>query len=413
MSDEAEARPWWKNPDLIFKIAVPISIAAAGFIVNWGMETRRNRQATASQNLQREAGTQRLYTELMTRRQEAESGIRKSMFVNYIGAILKDASKTSGTRVQARLKDLDDMTLKLELLAYNFHESINLKPLFLHMVALGRGIEEDIEKGHKASDGPGAPAANKGDAQKTLRRIRARTARLAKYVVHQQSWVLARDKRCSVNLEVSTEAVAAASEETPVALRERVASRPATQDPAAARESLGDSDTDGTSLEQPAYDDAESDEVVETKQAVETTDEARTSPTLHVVQVDGIVRHVTVEAMGWDEQPDEMKIKITINEIETDDHVIDEDHPRNTYKDLKFTLSHYDFPMVDNIRLSHNQRCAVILRDIDRAKGTISIQVLVFPGHLASRRLQPYFFDMLSEVDQGLKRIQRQTSNGE
>jgi len=62
----------------------------------------------------------RLYSELMSRREESESSLRKDMFVSIIQTFLQPGAG-----------DLDTKVLNLELLAYNFHESLNLKPLFL------------------------------------------------------------------------------------------------------------------------------------------------------------------------------------------------------------------------------------------------------------------------------------------
>jgi hypothetical protein len=62
----------------------------------------------------------RLYSELMSRREEAESSLRKDMFVSIFSSFLQPSER-----------DLDGKILNLELLAYNFHDSLNLKPLFL------------------------------------------------------------------------------------------------------------------------------------------------------------------------------------------------------------------------------------------------------------------------------------------
>jgi hypothetical protein len=64
----------------------------------------------------------RLYSELMSRREEAESSLRKDMFVSILQPFL-----------QPRAGDLDTRVLNLELLAVNFHDSLNLKPLFLDL----------------------------------------------------------------------------------------------------------------------------------------------------------------------------------------------------------------------------------------------------------------------------------------
>ena len=63
----------------------------------------------------------RLYTELMSSREQSESALRKDMFNSILGTILKDSHS------------LDENILQLELLAYNFHESLNLMPLFVYM----------------------------------------------------------------------------------------------------------------------------------------------------------------------------------------------------------------------------------------------------------------------------------------
>lgn len=74
----------------------------------------------------------RLYSELMSRREEAESGLRKDMFVSIIQTFLKPEPG-----------DLDARVLNLELLAYNFHDSLNLEPLF-------RDIAKHIESSPRA-----------------------------------------------------------------------------------------------------------------------------------------------------------------------------------------------------------------------------------------------------------------------
>ena len=71
----------------------------------------------------------RVYTELMSKREEAETGLRKAMFDTIMNTFLS-SSKSS---IPAEQKRLDDEILKMELLAYNFHESLNLEPLFKNL----------------------------------------------------------------------------------------------------------------------------------------------------------------------------------------------------------------------------------------------------------------------------------------
>ncbi len=64
----------------------------------------------------------RLYTELMSRREESESALRKDMCVSIINSFVNPSDTGLGSSI-----------LNLEMLAYNFHESLNLKPLFAEM----------------------------------------------------------------------------------------------------------------------------------------------------------------------------------------------------------------------------------------------------------------------------------------
>jgi hypothetical protein len=73
-----------------------------------------------NQNQENEAKT-RLYTELMSRREESESALRKDMFTSIISSVFSGSNS------------IDEKILQLELLAYNFHESLNLTPLFTYL----------------------------------------------------------------------------------------------------------------------------------------------------------------------------------------------------------------------------------------------------------------------------------------
>jgi hypothetical protein len=64
----------------------------------------------------------RLYSELMSRREESESNLRKDMFAEILKPLLNPSAG-----------DLDARVLQLELLAYNFHDSLNLKPMFIDL----------------------------------------------------------------------------------------------------------------------------------------------------------------------------------------------------------------------------------------------------------------------------------------
>ena len=103
-----------------------ISVAALGF---YGSRLLEQRQ-TLDSNF-------RLYSELMSKREESESALRKDMFQSIIQSFLKPGGEG---------QSLDEQVLNLELLAYNFHESLDLKPLFVHLEKQIRRLKADSDK---------------------------------------------------------------------------------------------------------------------------------------------------------------------------------------------------------------------------------------------------------------------------
>ncbi len=116
MSEEPhKKRDTWDKIDILMRPMGGLLTAAAitllGFITSNALSQR---QAIDTNT--------RLYTELMSRREESESALRKDMCVSIINSF-----------VNPRDAGLSSSVLNLEMLAYNFHESLNLKPLFTEM----------------------------------------------------------------------------------------------------------------------------------------------------------------------------------------------------------------------------------------------------------------------------------------
>lgn len=113
MADESKKKDFWDKVQIV--VAPLGGLLTASAVAYVGM--------TGSQLLERRQSLDtnaRLYSELMSRREEAESSLRKDMFVSIISTFLKPGANDPAAKV-----------LNLELLAYNFHDSLNLKPLFL------------------------------------------------------------------------------------------------------------------------------------------------------------------------------------------------------------------------------------------------------------------------------------------
>src|SRR5215813_7493766 len=112
---DVKSKDFWDKADIVLRpingLLTALAVAVLGYYTSNVLRQSELRQTN-----------ERVYTELMSSREQAESGLRKDMFLSIIQTFLRpDASG-----VEAKM-------LNLEMLAYNFHESLNLKPLFAHM----------------------------------------------------------------------------------------------------------------------------------------------------------------------------------------------------------------------------------------------------------------------------------------
>lgn len=108
-----------------------LAVASLGFFGSRALDQRQSSEAKL-----------RLYSELMSKREESEATLRKEMFQSIIGSFF-DAQSTS---LEAKL-------LKMELLAQNFHEALNLSPSSSTFVA--RSLPRPFLPSSSASTRPG------------------------------------------------------------------------------------------------------------------------------------------------------------------------------------------------------------------------------------------------------------------
>jgi len=115
MADAPKIKDFWDKVTIVLHpMGGLLTAIAVTFVGMKGSQVLDRRQSVDT--------NARLYSELMSRREEAESSLRKDMFVSIISSFL-----------QPNREDLDGKVLNLELLAYNFNDSLNLKPLFLDL----------------------------------------------------------------------------------------------------------------------------------------------------------------------------------------------------------------------------------------------------------------------------------------
>jgi len=217
------------------------------------------------------------------------------MFKSIIDSFMKDGAANT----------LDANLLNLELLAYNFHESLNLKPLFVY---LERAINKEKDPTRK---------------QEYLDRLE----RVAREVARKQMLVLegAGDKfERTIDLD-------------------------------SLRHNPGGIQIDEDTM-----------------------------------SVEGKTRNYRLVAIEADTATRNIKVRLEVRTPAT------ANSPAEEPSTAEFWVGFFDFPMIDNTRLSNDQRCAVILTDFEDFSAEIS--VLAFPGSHASLKEKPYFEEIIQHL---------------
>jgi hypothetical protein len=119
VEDNSEApkkgKDYWDKVDIVLRPINGLLTALAVGLLGYYTSAALRQNDTQETN-------RRVYTELTAGREQADSALRKDMSLSVMQTFLRPES--SG---------LESKMLNLEMLAYNFHESLNLKPLFAHM----------------------------------------------------------------------------------------------------------------------------------------------------------------------------------------------------------------------------------------------------------------------------------------
>ncbi|HKP29198.1 MAG TPA: hypothetical protein VJU15_07330 [Gemmatimonadales bacterium] len=255
-----------------------IAVASLGFMGSAALERQQSEEAKL-----------RLYSELMTRREESEATLRKEMFQSIIGSFFDSANSSLDTRL-----------LKMELLAQNFHEALSLSPLFLH-------LKREIERA-KVS-----PVERRG--------YEIRLSELAREVTRKQLVVLeAGGKRFDWTVLLSDSLL--------------------------------------------------------TGQGSEQLEDV-------TLALDGISRRFRVTLQQVDTAQRQIHMLLEI-ETGAERYAVD------------FDVGFFSSPMLDNTRLSNDQRVAVVLTDLNSAGANVSL--VYFPGSRASLREKPYYEEILRKL---------------
>jgi hypothetical protein len=283
----------WEIIDIVSKASMPVVLAFTGFYFT---RTLNEIQARDSDS--------RLYTQLMTQREDADTGLRRGMFESALKTFLETRPRTPERHL-----------LNLELLSFNFHETLSLKALFID-------VQREIQK------------SNGTDKEKE--ELHARLRDLAIRISEKQIGVLREAgavAHVSFNLDEKT------------------------WDPINGFASL-DSHVAGTDV----------------------TGADRRRYSIQLLALDTLRNQIRVNLQVYG--PEHAVTKTPKNAAE--------------FHNWYFYAGFFDFPMIENFRLSHGQRCAVVLTEL--SEGVARLSLVFFPGSRASLKEKPYYDEVLDEL---------------
>ncbi|WP_455222721.1 hypothetical protein [Kaarinaea lacus] len=295
----------WDKIDILLKpvggLFTGIALAIVGFFTTNLLEEQQRQQTERMAKEQAVDTNRRLYTEIMSSREKADSDLRKEMFNSIIKAFL-DPQKAR----------LDEKVLALELLAYNFHDVIDLSPLFKHVA---RAIKDsDLE--NRAS-------------------LNSHLERVAGEVIDKQLASLA-DAGVAVPLAVSFDKVK--------------------------------------------------------EEGVQILDE-RLYPLRVDITGSPKQRYIIVEALQVFPETREIKVRLESGryaDAESPDALMESEI------DIMFKVGFFDFPMIDNTRVSHSQRIGIALTRWHENNAEMSL--VYFPGSRASLKEKPYYDEVIEQL---------------
>ena len=302
--DTAKPKDRWDKIDILLKpvggLFTGIALAVVGYFTTDLLEEQQAQQTIRLAQQQAQETNRRLYAEIMSSRERADTDLRKDMFNTVIQSFL-DPSKST----------LDEQVLALELLAYNFHDVIDIGPLFKY-------VAKEVGKSkHK----------NKAALNRQLERV-------ATEVIEKQ---LAALEEGGIRVELIL--------------------------------NFDEIDKSGQPLDERVY----------------------------PIRVDRPElrgkRYIYVEALQIFEDKREIRVRLETGELGDPN---DPENFRVPELDINFKVGFFDFPMIDNTRVSHSQRIGVALTRWSQYGAEVNL--IYFPGSRASLKEKPYYDELIDQL---------------
>jgi hypothetical protein len=308
----------WPWIELIKVLALPLVTLVLGYWFNASLNERQQ----IDNNV-------RLYAEMMGRREESDSNLRKDMFNSILTTFM---AKDPNSRITAD-EQIRQQILSLELLAYNFHESLDIAPLF-----------KDVQRRILA-----APDATDPE-------LRGRLESVALQVIEHQLTALS-DVGMVERGDALTDKIKDFQAHIMFGMR-AIPDSNVKPGEGAARLCL----------------------------SMEATDRSR-----HY-------RQFKLELIGYNEAAREVQVRLYVSQVLTEAECrqpnLDLEAKREV--DTNFLVGLFDFPMIDNTRLSGSERCAVSVTALN--PNVVSLTLAYFPASRASLKDKPFYDEVIRDL---------------
>ncbi len=317
-SPPAEAKHPWQWIELIKVLALPLVTLVLGYWFNASLNERQQ----IDNNI-------RLYAEMMGRREEADSNLRKDMFNSILTTFM---SKDPNLKLSAE-EQIRQQILSLELLAYNFHESLDIAPLF-------KDVERRISMGEKGPD-PGLLSRLESVALQVIEHQLTTLSDVG--MVERGDALTAKIKDFQAHVIFGTHAIP----NPKVAPGEGAATL---------------------------------------CMSTEATDRSRHH------------RQFKLELIDYNAAAREVQVRLYVSQVLTPEECQrpDLDLEAKREVDTNFQVGLFDFPMIDNTRLSGSERTAVSLTALN--PNVISLTLAYFPASRASLKDKPYYDEVIRDL---------------
>jgi hypothetical protein len=320
-SSKGAGRSW-------IEVSKVVAMPLVTLIVGYALNTSLNMSQTRDSNL-------RLYADMMGRREESDSALRKDMFQSILASFVQPAP--------GQATDPEAQVLNLELLAYNFHESLDLGPLFRHVQRQLTGLAQ-----------AGRPPANTQDLQFRLERV-AEEVKERQLAAISDSGSVERGE-----LDVNMGGAEAWS------LGKSTIQLAPGRQRGGATLCLSLRSDDG---------------------------EGQSSAGLRS-------RQFKVEFLSYSTDRREVEVSLSVSKPlprEACERIPEAAEERaNVETTVQFWVGPFGFPMIDNTRLTRSERCSVsVLRIVDN---TVTMAIAYFPASRASLKDKPYYDEVLNDL---------------